>query len=119
MLITRLEDRTLADEQFERRYQQRKQELSDLEVQRARLSHEQQYDAITFEDCERSLDALMDFGHGWDELSREEQQQRLQAVLVKVVVTPGKIDVGTYIDSEEVSRLCSLGAKGGRPPSVK
>lgn len=87
ILLDKLQDGIIDDDDFKPRRDQLKADIAGLETTRARVQEEyarsQEYLVL----LEASFDEMLGFWQGWDTLTREQQQKRIRSIVEEIVVS--------------------------------
>lgn len=106
-LLDALQDELIQKDDFQQRYGLLKEELTTLEAQKAQLIDQHSRQNANFERMQESFQEILNFWQGWEELTDEGKQRRLQTIVEEVRATKEHIDIDLIVEGKVLSHLYS------------
>lgn len=105
ILLDKLEDNLIDDDDFEKRYKKIKARASDNRALQEKIKNIAIEPTVAYEALNASLEEISSFGGNWDFLDIEGQMLKLHTVVNEIKVFEEKVDIQVFLDVDDVSRM--------------
>lgn len=104
-LLSKLESKLIADEDFKPRYIKIKDEIANLSYNKGKLNSLENSSNLALKSLEASFDEISSFGNNWDYLDDTGKSLRINSIVKEIRATKEKIAMDIFLDFEDVSRM--------------
>ena len=98
ILMDKLEDGLIDDEDFKPRYTKIKNNLNVLEDEKTRISISNQDNRFALDNLDASFEEISSFGSNWDFLDNIGKSMRIRAIVKEIRATKEKVELDLYLD---------------------
>jgi len=104
-LLSKLESKLIADEDFKPRYIKIKDEIANLSYNKGKLNSLENSSNLALKSLEASFDEISSFDNNWEYLDDTGKSLRINSIVKEIRATKEKIDMDIFLDFEDVSRM--------------
>jgi site-specific DNA recombinase len=107
LLMEKLEQELIEDEDFRRRYQKIKRDLLAIEDEQARLGDLSRTGQVSYENLKTSLEEIASFGYRWEFLSDTARAVKIRTIVREIRATKDDAIMDLYLD--DIGELPDVG----------